>query len=203
MGRIITLTGPSGSGKTTIVDFFLSIKKEGFHPVSIPKYTTRTPRDMELLGQKRNRNKEKIFVDKIPLNCDLVYETYALRYGLSSKRLYSLLEQGKFPIVILNDIRIVEDVRSTFSGNVCSVFIFRESPILERHQMLANERGNVSADEIWKRFLKAQSIYRIFIENIHFFDHVILNCGELSYLKRQVESIVDGLLIENFWPLFN
>jgi hypothetical protein len=43
------------------------------------------------------------------------------------------------------------------------------------------------------RFEKARTIYRIYIENIHLFDHVIINSGGLAELKSQVEQIVKSL----------
>ena len=43
------------------------------------------------------------------------------------------------------------------------------------------------------RFKKAQTIYRIYIENIQLFDHVIINSGTFEELEMQVRQIVKSL----------
>ncbi len=44
-----------------------------------------------------------------------------------------------------------------------------------------------------KRFDKAKAIYRIYIENIHLFDHVILNVADFKYTHKQIEHIVNNI----------
>jgi len=71
-----------------------------------------------------------------------------------------------------------------------TLFIFRHDPSSEEyHQELIESRGE--AGEV--RFKKARTIYRIYIENIHLFDHVIINSGTFEELERQVEQIVKSL----------
>jgi hypothetical protein len=43
------------------------------------------------------------------------------------------------------------------------------------------------------RFEKARTIYRIYIENIYLFDHVIINSGTFEELEVQVGQIVKSL----------
>jgi hypothetical protein len=51
------------------------------------------------------------------------------------------------------------------------------------------------------RYERAQTIFRIYIENIQFFDHVIINSGSSpKELEMQVKQIVKGLKDPN-WPL--
>jgi hypothetical protein len=93
--------------------------------------------------------------------------------------------------VILNDVRAVEDVRSTFHEHVRSLFIFRHNPFSEEYQTeLRESRGDEVGDI---RFDKARTIYRIYIENIQMFDHVIINSGSLEELESQIIQIVKSL----------
>ena len=193
MPYLITLTGPSGSGKSTVVKYFLRKRNKYFHAKLIPKYTTRNPR--------KDDSGEVICVKEIPAECDIIYEQYKVRYGICLDEIFILLAKGISPIIILNDVRTVEDVQDALKGLVKSFFVFRQSPTLENHRLLAKSRGVNNESEIEQRFRKAQAIYRIYIENIYLFDHVIINAGSRTDLRMQVLPIIKSLKQENNWPL--
>jgi len=209
MAHVLTLTGPSGAGKSTLIHALLDLHREGFEPIVIPKHTTRPPRKGEsgkAIRSKRFREtisckKERDGKRKLPRSCDLVYEQYGVRYGLHLRDVYECLAQGKSPIIILNDVRAVEDIRNALGPLVRSLFLFRERPDIRKHESLARERGGTDAEAVRKRFDKAQSIYRIYIENIHLFDHVVLNHGAKTDLSSQASQIVAGLTDNRNWPL--
>lgn len=189
MAHIITLTGPAHCGKSTISNMFMEFKGNGFYPVSIPKYTTRIKR----------KNDDVICVEKIPLQCDLVYEQYGVRYGVELKSLYEKLEEGYTPIIVINDIRAVEDLKAVLGSLVYSIFLYRKPANYD--EFLNEERGRASEtsekDYVEKnartRYEKAQAIYRIYIENIQLFDKVILNSSEKQDTLHQVKCIVENL----------
>jgi guanylate kinase len=193
MPNVITITGPSGSGKSTAFSYFLKSKNRIFKPILIPKYTTRAARDDDTA--------ETLCVAAIPSECDLVYEQYGVRYGFDSQKLFDSLAIGNSPIVILNDVRTVEDVRAALGPVVKSVFVFREGPSLEKYRELGHSRNVQNEEDFNRRFNKAQAIYRIYIENIHLFDHVIINGRNRTALKTQVHKIVTGLSRVQSWPL--
>ena len=193
MPHLITLTGPSGSGKSTVVKYLVTNADIGFNPELVPKYATREPR--------KDDGNEIICVKVIPDECDLIYEQYEVRYGIELKGIFDRMAKGSSPIIILNDVRTVEDVRAALKGLVRSVFVFREGPTFERYRQLANSRGVQNEEDTERRFRKAQAIYRIYIENIHLFDHVIVNGGSREDLKMQVRRITNGLKQNMNWPL--
>ena len=190
MAHIITLTGPAHCGKSTISHMFEKFTGNGFYPVHIPKYTTRT--------QRRN-DEDVICVEKIPPNCDLVYEQYGVRYGVELNKLYKKLEQGYTPIIVINDIRAVEDLKIILGSLVYSVFIYRKPAIYEDFFCEEKERASENSLEIdieknaRTRYEKAQAIYRIYIENIQLFDKVILNIAKKEDTLFQVKCIVENL----------
>src|SRR5947207_14147109 len=104
--HVITITGPSGCGKSTAVECFLKHSSKRFRPKLIPKYTTRPARGDD--------SGEVVCVPMIPQECDLVYEQYETRYGIEFKQLFDATANGYTPILIINDVRAVEDVRSAF-----------------------------------------------------------------------------------------
>lgn len=205
---IITLTGPSQSGKTLIMDKIVQIgtrlneEKTHFIPQKIKKYTTRHLRLNEIHQIENGGAVDVEFVKRIPESCDLVYQTYGIRYGLATKSLDDLLKKNISPIVVINDIRAVEEIRKVFHGQVLSLFLFRKIPEIEDFKEEARDRGNVSEQEIRARYEKAVAIYHTYIENICLFDHVILNA--IEYLPNEVNTnhtILDLQLLNVIRPI--
>ncbi len=189
MANIITLTGPSHCGKSTIRQFFMGFSSEQFKPVMFKKYTTRA---------ERKSDDDVVHVDQIPSYCDYVYEQYGVRYGFSFDELYSLLRKGQSPIIVINDVRAVEDLKSALGGQVVSIFLYRKAAVLE--EFIAEEMERAADSDLAAiennariRFDKAKTIYRIYIENIHLFDHTVLNVADFEQTKIQVEHIVNKM----------
>lgn len=181
--RIITITGPSMSGKSTAMQMMLEHSYMGCEVV--PKFKTRPRRPDD--------DEEVISVQKIPDECDLVYEQAGTRYGLSSNKIYDALKRGRSPVVILNDIRAIEDVRSILGPIVLSFFIFREEPNLQSMLKIAEKREVSEINDTLLRLNKARAIYRIYIENIQLFDYVLINSGDREILGAQVSTILDSI----------
>ena len=93
----------------------------------------------------------------------------------------------------MNDVRTVEDIKTKLGGQCFSIFIFREVPNKEHFLKIGKERNEpLNKTEI--RFKKAENIYRIYIENIHIFDKLILNVGEdADSLEKILRSLVEYL----------
>ena len=200
---IITLTGPSQSGKSLVMNKIIclgekiNLLEKNFRPQKIKKYTTRHLRLEELNQIEKGEIADVEFIKKIPDICDLVYQTYGIRYGLVTKDLDKCLLDGISPIVVINDIRAVEEIRRVFSGKVLSLFLFRKIPELEDFKKEAKERGNVSEQEIFARYEKAISIYKTYIENISLFDHVVLNSIEYMPEELKESGTILDLQLEN------
>jgi guanylate kinase len=193
VAQVLTLTGPSTGGKSTVLAILQEAASRRFRPFVIKKFTTRPSRTGD--------GEEIECVEKIPDSCNLVYEQYGVRYGLELPKIFAALERGEAPIVILNDIRTVEDIRSLFGPLVTSLYVFRQSPSLERFLASAAEREASDEDEYIRRFKKAEAIHRIYIENIQVFDSVILNVSDLKTLRRQVRQILSGIFARVARPL--
>jgi len=194
MPTVITITGASGSGKSTAIRLFLSQRQSGYAPIQVPKYKTRERR----VGEEEH---DSVFVDLIPPACDLVYEQYATRYGLESQVLFGHLNNGRSPIVVINDVRTVVDIRQILGPLVTSVFVFRERPTVQDYETLALQRGERDRDGILNRYNKAHATYRIFIENIHLFDRVLLNNWGKDDLQLQIAGIIQSFSDGPTWPL--
>lgn len=207
---IITLTGPSMSGKSYVMDKIEQeqdrLKNDGiiFEPVRVAKYTTRAYRLEELRQIKDGIHVDVKSVAKIPDDCNLVYKTYGKKYGLSFRELEYLLKKGKSPVIVINDVRVVEEIKACFPGKVLSLFLFRKIPELKDFRNTSASRGNVSINEAKERYNKAIAIYRTYIENITLFDRVILNVknfsgkkGEIDYTGLQIHNLLHAIIIGN------
>ena len=142
MPYLITLTGPSGSGKSTVVKYFLRKRNKYFHAKLIPKYTTRNPR--------KDDSGEVICVKEIPAECDIIYEQYKVRYGICLDEIFILLAKGISPIIILNDVRTVEDVQDALKGLVLIDFEFISKWNGYIPKVFENKR-NIVVDDISNR----------------------------------------------------
>lgn len=185
--RVLTITGPTGSGKGELLKILDELRSENFKPVLVQKYTTR--------GRRANDGPEVKCVRKIPDNCDIAYEQYGVRYGFNSKVLWDHIAAGRTPIVIVNDIRAVEDIKDRFGGMARAVYLFRDAPSEDRLRELSKERGvdGAAASEYAQRHLKSIMIHRIFIENVHIFEWVIINVGTTTKrMHAQVTRLVQG-----------
>lgn len=190
MANIITLTGASHCGKSFIRNMFLQEANDNFKPVLFVKETTRPA---------RANDDDVIHVDKISDGCDFVYEQYGVRYGFSFDKLYDHLKKGESPIIVVNDVRAVEDLRTAAGDQVISIFIYRRPPDItafeneELHRLKGtSEKERFMAKETARtRRDKAVAIHRIYIENIYLFDSVILNItNETEKTRKQVNHII-------------
>ncbi|MBD5131202.1 MAG: hypothetical protein HDT28_01195 [Clostridiales bacterium] len=207
---LITLTGPSQSGKSLVLQKIANLpsilNSHGyvFNPELVKKKTTREYRIEEMTALDDGQEIDVEHVDVIPQECDLVYQSYGMRYGLDTKQIAKLLRDGKYPYVVVNDIRAVEELKEEFPNRVLSIFLFRKIPDLIDFTNEAKIRGNVSEAEVNARYEKAIAIYRMYIENIALFDKVLLNAieydndtlhnPEKNIIDKQLFNIIRGVL---------
>lgn len=150
----------------------------------LPKFTTR--------ARRKDDDESIINVDKIPDECDYVYEQYGEKYGISSRMILEYLQQGKIPIVVVNDADVIKKLQNKFGMGVKSYFIHREKPSREKLIQIYNKtRGTADPDIIEKRYETAMKIYSMYTDNIGLFDNIILNTGKgFEDVKKIVHQIV-------------
>jgi len=136
--------------------------------------------------------------NSFPSKYDLIYEQYNVRYGLASSDLISLLCRGISPVAIVNDIRILRDIKAVFGQQACCIYIYAP---LQAHELAAlqtargavNASGGIDFEQTMRRTEKAKVILRRYIENIEVFDHVIINGRQTpTELAHQARGIMNA-----------
>ena len=212
MKYIIALMGPSQSGKSFVIKKILNNASDGFNPKLVAKQTTR---DYRLEEQKALERGEDIDVVRVPeITADLAYQTYGKRTGVEISTLMDIANQGYVPVVVINDIMAMaklkkECYRRDKEFCVLSIFLFRRIPVKGEYFAESRRRGNVDDKETEQRFDKAKTVYRIFIENMHMFDYVMLNTvsydtahiwSNNTIVDRQVCAIRDNIIRKGIRP---
>lgn len=211
MKYIIALMGPSQSGKSFVINRILANANEKFHPKLIAKQTTRPLRTNELEALQRGLEIDVEHVAEI--TADLAYQTYGKRTGVSVDKLINYADKGYVPVVVINDINAMAKLKKECRKRdsqlcVLSIFLFRRIPVRDQFIEEDDKRGNVETDETEQRFLKAATVYRIYIENIHMFDYVMLNTINYENVEilhdtivdRQICAIRDNIIAKNKFP---
>jgi len=133
----------------------------------------------------------------IPPIYDFVYEQYTRRYGLSTDDILKSLKENVSPVVIVNDIRTLQDIKGVFGLLTVCIFLYRNIEAREI-QELQEKRGAIDASgkvderQIKRRIEKSRVIFRKYIENIHLFNHVIVNTTTKDDLLKQMKKIVSA-----------
>lgn len=212
MKYIIALMGPSQSGKSFVIKKILNNAAEGFKPVLVAKQTLRALRIDEQEALARGEQIDVEPVEKI--TADLVYQTYGKRTGVSIDKLVSIANAGCVPVVVINDIMAMAKLKKEClkrDKDICviSVFLFRRIPVRNEYFEESKRRGNVNDAETEQRFDKAKTVYRIFIENMHMFDYVMLNTvpyniedlwKTTTIVDAQIRAIRDNIIIKGVRP---
>ena len=224
---IITFTGQSGCGKSFIkgvmqeyckarglsgAEPFLDYTTEGdfqnkgdFKPydfskfdikkncllVPFMKYTERAGRGAEDRGEAIS------CPNGIPDECDIIYENYGYRYGVSSMDLVNALNEGLCPLIVLNNVRAIETIRKHFP--TLSLFAYRtqaNEEIFLKTEQDRNIDGKRTEAQVAKdartRFSKASALHATWTENMGLFDNLILNVSEgPTDTRKQVFNILD------------
>ena len=212
MKYIIALMGPSQCGKSFVIKKILNNACENFIPRLVAKQTTRALRQQEIEALERGEDIDVYPVKEI--TADLAYQTYGRRTGVDIDTLIQVTNKGEVPVVVINDIMAMAKLKKECAkrdGDICviSVFIFRRIPVREEYFEESKKRGNVDAYETQQRFDKAKTVYRIFIENMHMFDYVMLNTtpykeDELwtddTRIDLQIRAIRDNIILQGIRP---
>lgn len=181
---LVILSGVSGAGKDTIKNELIKRMEDA---ISLPSYTSRSPRNNEQEGVQYHFITKEEFEEKIKneefYEYDIHHENY---YGTSKKLLNDKIQSGK---VIIKDIEVngTENLIKLFKDDIKLVTIFLKVDKEELKRRLINRGDNLSPAEMELRLGRLE--YEE--SKISLYDYVIKN----DNLEKTVQIIMT--IIEN------
>ena len=176
---LVILSGVSGAGKDTIKKELI---KRMENVISLPSYTSRSPREGEEEGVQYHFISKEEFVEKIKneefYEYDIHHNNY---YGTSRKLMNEKIQSGK---IIVKDIEVngVENLLKLLKDDVKIVTIFLRVPKQELQKRLENRVDKPSLKEIQLRLNR----FDYEESKIGMYDYIIKN----NNLEKTVQIIM-------------
>lgn len=178
--RIFVIAGAVSSGKKDLVNAMSLMEKS--RVVSYKKVTTR-PKN---IGDKDDLR----HISGISKKFNVTYEKQGHKYGISTSEIWELLSKGKIVLLVASDNDTIEKIVDEF-GDICTVLYLHANyniDVIKRDL----QKKDLSESEIKKRLSGIDELYKIYVENMKLFDHVLLNTSEPEDLYDQAFNILDN-----------
>ena len=178
--KIYLLCGSPGSGKDDILEI---IRTECFfHSIILPKHTTRDRRE--------NDGEEMICPGDAGFNmqsCDVQYQNFGTTYGINTREIRERLEDGISSSIVVSNESALKYLQGMFPNEVVTIYIQG----LSKEEYIIQERKNSNDEYVQKRIAQYDNANSFYYTNWLFFDHIIINNGDLKDLKLQIHNILE------------
>lgn len=176
MNKLFILSGASGAGKSTLLD---RLVKEGICNAAV-KYSER----------KRFNTVDDVFtvenLNDSKLDCDIIYTMYGNRYGFSTKRLRSQLNEGNL-ILITNDKLAIKKIKEIFPQQVIVIYIVSDINKTLLRQIYMKRHG----------FPTIKSIEIPLLEQLKKAEKVVLQDDGESFIQcmETMNELIDNIVL--------
>lgn len=156
MNKLIILNGDSGCGKTHLIRLLMNFYKDDIF--AIKKYSDREAR-------KGEENAIEIKPECATSDIESMDYVYVGRndkeYGFSQKDIDNAFEQGKSPIVIVDDEELLIRLCREYKGRVCPIYMQRDVTVLDFMEELRKDgRSEKQIRERLEGRHKSQALWR-------------------------------------------
>jgi len=203
MQRLIILVGSPGSGKDLLIRAIDDLGAQ--HAQVIPKHTSRK--------RRLDDRKEMICPDDLDfdlLSCDIKYDNYGDKYGIDSSLIWSSLQKGVFPVVVVSNSDAIDQLHQKFGDLLVLVYVHSEMDANDfRYADENNKKGELYIE---RRVSEYRQAFDLYLKHFRIFEHVLINCGvpedlfdQIFRLFRAYErgdlffNVTQSTLSERFW----
>ncbi len=176
--KIYVFSGNPGSGKDEALEI---IRIQGIlHSIILPKHTTR--------HREKNDGEEMICPDDEEFNiesCDLRYNNFGETYGINTEEIEERLKDGISSSIVVSNKDALDELKRKFPEAIVNVYIQG----LSKEEYIIQQKEHLEEDYVKKRICEYEKADELYYNHWLDFNHVIINNGDLSDLKRQIDSI--------------
>lgn len=176
--KVYVFSGNPGSGKDEALE---TIRIQGIlHSIILPKHTTR--------HHEREDGEEMICIedDRFDIeSCDLQYDNFGTTYGINTREIKERLDDGISSSIVVSNRGALEELKRKFPEAIVNIYIQG----LSKEEYIIQQREYLEEDYVKKRIEEYEKADELYYNQWLEFNHVIINNGDLSDLKRQIDSI--------------
>lgn len=176
--KIYVFSGNPGSGKDEALEI---IRIQGIlHSIILPKHTTR--------HREKNDGEEMICPDDEEFNiesCDLRYNNFGETYGINTEEIEERLKDGISSSIVVSNKDALDELKRKFPEAIVNIYIQG----LSKEEYIIQQKEHLEEDYVKKRICEYEKADELYYNHWLEFNHVIINNGDLSDLKRQIDSI--------------
>ncbi len=176
--KIYVFSGNPGSGKDEALE---TIRIQGIlHSIILPKHTTR--------HHEKGDGEEMICPEDDGFDiesCDLQYNNFGTKYGINTKEIEERLEDGISSSIVISNRGALEQLKTKFPEAIVNIYIQG----LSKEEYIVQQKGHLEEEYVKKRVEEYEKADELYYSQWLDFNHVIINNGDLSDLKRQIDLI--------------
>lgn len=181
--RLMIVVGTPGSGKDELIRAVNNLGSR--HARIVPKHTSRQ--------RWEDDGDEMICVGDEGYDlkgCEITYENYGDSYGIKLSAIWDILKKGIFPVVVVSNVEAINKLHKEFGGLVVLVYVHSEVDAEERYRAREYRRKEARYKKdtryVKRRVAEYELAYRIYLNNLLAFDHVLINSGPHENLFDQI-----------------
>lgn len=176
--KVYIFSGNPGSGKDEALE---TIRIQGIlHSIILPKHTTRHRQESD--GEEMICFEDEGFDMQ---SCDLQYNNFGETYGINTNEIKERLKDGISSSIVVSNKKALEQLKRKFPEEIVNIYIQG----LSKEEYMIQQKTHLEEDYVKKRIEEYEKADELYYNQWLDFNHVIINNGDLSDLKRQIDSI--------------
>ena len=177
--KIYVFIGNPGSGKDNALEI---IRVQSLlHSIIMPKHTTRKRKEDD--GEEMICPEDELFNMN---SCDLRYNNYGSTYGINTQKLDERLKDGISSSLIVSNAEAIKKLQAKYTDDLVTIYIHG----LSKEEYKIQQKDHLEDDYVKERLEKYEQADELYYNNWLDFNHVIIDNGDATDLKLQLDNIM-------------